>query len=313
MKSFIKHIFILLISLVCFLQTNAQNFNASFDTDTILIGDIFSLKLDVLGLQEEERLYFPNFVDTIGKFEIIETYPEDTLENGISKKWDISVYEPGTYQINGFSALVQRKNGKADTIKNFEPLFVYVKSIALDTTGIFKPIKPSKNIPYPWKEVLKKWAIPFAVALAILLGIFFYFYFRKKSKEDKTVIKTPLDFHVEALSKLKAIEQQKLWQNNQIKEYYLEISETLRTYLEGRYDVNAMESTTDEIIEDLAETDVQKALNTKLKEVLQQCDLAKFAKFKPNPEENTRLMRSAQNFVLHTKPKPVIEEPKNKA
>ncbi len=118
---------------------------------------------------------------------------------------------------------------------------------------------------------------------------------------------------LDKLKKLKTLEQQKLWQNNQIKEYYLEISEILRTYLEGRYQVNAMESTTDEIIEDLNNTDVNKNLNSKLKDVLQQCDLAKFAKFKPSPEENTRLMKSAQDFVLHTKPKPVIEEPKNKA
>jgi len=84
-----------------------------------------------------------------------------------------------------------------------------------------------------------------------------------------------------------------------------------RSYLEGRFSVNAMESTTDEIIAEYKGLEENKALSKKLKEILQQCDLAKFAKFKPTEDENKRIMKSALDFVSHTKPKPIAEENDN--
>lgn len=308
-KTVLNYIFLLLLNFSFGTAVYAQSFNVKINADTILIGDIFTIELEVSGYPEA-KVFFPIFTDTIGKFEILENYSEDTLENGFSKKWDLSVYEPGAYQLNGLNALVQNKNVTFDTLISYKPLNLFVNTLPVDTSKAFMPIKPAKSIPYPYKEVFKKYAPYIIGIILIILAILAFIWYRKKQKAKENKVITPLDAHASALNKLKEIEKQKLWQNDKTKEYYLEISETIRTYLEGRFMVNALETTTDEILENIKTAQTNKALNSKLKELLQQCDLAKYAKFKPVPEENTRLMKAAQDFVLHTKPKPEVEEPK---
>lgn len=298
-----------LLFTLSFYPLKAQSFHVDIDADTILIGDFFKLSLSVQNIADE-KVFFPIFTDTLGKFEIIEEYKEDTLENSLSKKWLLSIYEPGVYTIDGFSSLLQKPNGKVDTLTSDYPNILVVNTLPVDTSKAFKPIKEPKGIPYPLKEVIKKY-LPYALGLlALIIAIILFIWYRKKKQNPVAKVKTPLDAHAEAIEKLKHIEKQKLWEKDQTKEYYLAISETIRTYLEDRFKVNALESTTDEILEDIKTVQGVKALNTKLKDLLQQCDLAKYAKFKPIAEENTRLMKSAQDFVLHTKPKPISEDAK---
>lgn len=301
--------FSILLLALGFHTLNAQTIEVKVDADTILIGDFFTLEVAVKNITSE-KVFFPNFTDSLSIFEIIESYPEDSIANGVSKKWLLTKYEPGAYSVNGFSVLVQRENSKVDTLTSFEAIEIVVNTVPVDTSMAFKPIKGPKSIPYPIKEVIAKY-LPYALGiLALIIAIILFVWYRKKKQNAVTKVKTPLDAHGEALEKLKQIEKQKLWQNEQTKEYYLAISETVRTYLEDRFKVNALESTTDEILETIPNVQAVKSLNNKLKDLLQQCDLAKYAKFKPSAEENNRLMKSAQDFVLHTKPKPVSDETK---
>lgn len=302
---------ICLLLLMSPILIQAGNLTIKTSTDTILIGDIYSFEMKVENIGNS-KIFFPNFTDTLvnGKIEIIESYKEDTLENSVSKKWDLSIYDAGAYQINGFSVISQTEN-KFDTLISHEAMTIFVKSIAVDTSKAFKPIKAPLSIPYPIKDVAKKY-IPYIIGLAILIALLFFIWYKYKNRHKPKYVKpkTALDYHKEAILKLKEIEKQKLWQNGKIKNYYLGISEVLRTYLEGRFTVNAMESTTDEIIDDFKELEENKTLTNKLKEVLQQCDLAKFAKFLPMGDENMRMMKIAQDFVAHTKPKEEIEKKK---
>jgi hypothetical protein len=304
-KYHFKELGLLFLVFLLPLMAHSQNLNVSVNVDSILIGDIYSLEMSVDNYGKS-NVFFPQFTDTIGngKIEIIEDYPIDTLENKLSKKWDLSIYYPGAYQVAGFSVVVQNENGSVDTLKSFDPVTVFVKTVAVDTSKAFKPLKVPKSIPYPFKEVIKKY-FPYVLGLIALIVLFFYLGYRYKNRDKPKYVKpkTPLDFYKEAIDKLKQIDQQKLWQSGQTKEYYLEISEALRLYIDGRYEFNAMESTTDEIIEELKSKGENKGLTKKLKEVLQQCDLAKFAKFQPLGDENMRMMKISQNFVAHTKPK----------
>lgn len=300
-----KELGVFLLLLLFPFMAFSQRLNVSVNTDSILIGDIYSLEMAVENFGES-NVFFPSFTDTIGngKIEIIEDYPIDTIENKLVKKWDLSIYYSGAYQVAGFSVIVQNENESIDTLKSFDPVSVFVKTIAVDTSKAFNPIKAPKSIPYPFKEVVKKY-FPYVLGLIALIALFFYLGYRYKNRDKPKYIKpkSALDYHQEAINKLKEIDQQKLWQRGHIKEYYLEISEVLRSYMEGRFDFNAMESTTDEIVEELLIFGENKTLSKKLKEVLQQCDLAKFAKFQPLGDENMRMMKIAQGFVAHTKPK----------
>lgn len=312
LRSFLSGLLLIILSSI---TLNAQSLKVSINADTIMIGDIYTLELAVEN-HEESKVFFPEFQDTIGndKIEIVESFPEDTLENKITKKWDLSIYYPGTFQVAGFSVLVQNKNGSIDTLKNFDPITIFVTTLEVDTSKAFKPLKDLKSIPFPFKEVLKKYA-PYALGIILAILLVIYLWYRHKNKDVPKYVKpkTALDYHSEAITGLKELERQKLWQSGNIKEYYLGISIILRTYLERRFQQeNALESTTDEIIDDFKAQGNNTSLAEKLDEVLQECDLAKFAKFKPQGDENIRMMKLAKDFVAHTKPKKEIASDKEK-
>ena len=281
----------------------SQTFSIELDKDSMLIGDHFTLNM-TLQLNGGEMGYFPQLIDSAMTFDSIQAYPVDTIGNGIQQKIVLTQFEAGIYEISHLPALVQRSNGTLDTLKS-NTAMLYVGGIDVDTTQAFKPIKTVKSIPFPWKDFFKKlalWLIPILVVLALIV---WYILRKRDVKLFKEKPKTELDYYHEAIDKLQTLENKKLWQNDQVKEYYLGLSEILREYLEGRFGIQAMESTTDEINDTLI---LQDNLKLKLREVLAQADLAKFAKFKPLGDENIRLMKQAKDFVRHTKPKLKAEE-----
>src|SRR5690606_15598023 len=79
------------------------------------------------------------------------------------------------------------------------------------------------------------------------------------------------------------------------------LSDILRAYLEYRYDVQALESTTDEISDLLADLKINNELKNRLLETLRLADFAKFAKATPMPEQNIRSIENAKSFVDRTK------------
>lgn len=302
MMNHLKHI---VLTLFCytFLSLNAQQVKITFDKDTILIGDHLLLNIQV-ETHDGERIFLPEFADTIGNFDLIEIYKADTLKNTISQNILLTQFNAGNYQFGQIPALVQRKNGSTDTIVS-NNIMLTVNTIEVDTTLAIKPIKNIKAIPFPWKVFLKKLAIIVLPILLIIGLIFWYLIYKKKLVLFKEKPKTMFDFYVEALQKLEELDKKKLWQNDHIKEYYLGVSEVLRNYLEGRFGIQAMERTTDEIRTELF---LEKDLKDKLSEILEQADLAKFAKFKPMQDENLRMMKMAKDFVKNTKPQKTKEE-----
>jgi len=298
-----RHVILFFFIVFVSLRTiNAQQFTLSLDKDSMLIGDHLLMTLS-LTYNNGEQGYLPQLLDSVLLFDLIETYPIDTLENTISQRILMTQFSEGLYEVGQFPALIRRGNGDIDTFYS-NILNLVVNTVEADTSQAFKPIKTVKSIPFPWKEFLKKVALILIPILLILALIIWHFVRKKKLILFPEKPKTMLDHYDDALDNLSKLESQKLWQNEQTKEYYLGLSEILREYLEGRFGVNAMESTTDEIKEELF---LQDGLKNKVCEILSQADLAKFAKFKPYGEENIRMMKMAKDFVKHTKPKPIKE------
>ena len=88
-----------------------------------------------------------------------------------------------------------------------------------------------------------------------------------------------------------------------IKEYYLQLSEILRNYLERRFQILAIESTTHEILRDLSGKEIDRPLRDLLKEVLEAADLAKFAKWNPDPPQIILLNQKSKQIVEMAQPK----------
>jgi hypothetical protein len=124
-------------------------------------------------------------------------------------------------------------------------------------------------------------------------------------KKNKPLLPTRTSIepaHVIALRNLDLLKEAKLWQQGQVKQYYTNLTDIIRIYIEQRFEVPAMEQTSDEILASLRKIAIEdESCFAALKEILLLADLVKFAKALPLPNENESNILNAYLFVNHTK------------
>jgi hypothetical protein len=117
-----------------------------------------------------------------------------------------------------------------------------------------------------------------------------------------------------ALRELDRIKDEKIWQKDKIKEYYSQVTEVLRVYIEDRFGIPAMEQTSGEIFTSF---EINKNLISDktllyLGRILPLADLVKFAKYFPFPDDHNIVLANAYLFVNDTKPeeekKPEVQD-----
>ena len=88
-----------------------------------------------------------------------------------------------------------------------------------------------------------------------------------------------------------------MWQVGKIKEYYSTLTDIAREYIEGQFGVNAVEMTTDEILEEVRGLDFEPSVYGKLKDTMELADLVKFAKYNASSLESDHAMTDMTDFV----------------
>lgn len=275
------------------------------ETSTIKIGQQFSLKILV---NETENVILPRLV--LKGLEVIDSAQIDTLRNTLIQKYIITGFDSGSFYIPQQQIFVKNQAFLTDS------LLINVATIAIDTTKIKKyPIKTIKKEPYIFDDF--KLYIYLLIAAIIIVGFWVYWFVikKRKTKEDKPTY-IPLPPYEEAIYKLHELDEKLLWQNNKIKEYYSELTDIIRGYIERELKVPALEKTSDEIVDMLKDFQDAKTITTnketilKLKELLREADLVKFAKSKPLAPEIEQDRKDAEEIVHHLKPKLVIKNDK---
>ena len=188
---------------------------------------------------------------------------------------------------------------------------VYSNQVALKVSTI--PVNVDK--PEEFYDIKDIWKPPFVLAdyypliYGILLALFLicviaYIIKRIRNKQSLIPFKKPepkLPPHEQAIKELDEIKQQKLWQQGRSKEYYTLITETLRRYIVDRFDINAMEMTSGEILDIIRKQHEADSVYEYLKQILNLSDFVKFAKMNPLPDENDLSMVNAYLFINQTK------------
>lgn len=273
------------------------------DSNHIEIGDLLQFKLAIKAPQNI-NVQFPVFAgDTVNKMEVVSRTKIDTSVIGgnhlYTQTIELSAYDSGVYKINPFAVYFTNaaKQNDSTFTNEFE---VLVTTVAVDTTKPIKPIKAPLKVSYEWREFIW-WIVAAIILAALVIAYFLYKKYKKKQPQIEEKQKPKEPAHVWALNELAKLEAEKLWQSDQHKKYYSRLSDILRSYLEYRYDVLAMESTTDEIANLLTQFSINNELKNRLLETLRLADFAKFAKMTPMPEENMRSMENAKAFAERTK------------
>ncbi|MBU0650795.1 hypothetical protein KKC59_02680, partial [bacterium] len=88
---------------------------------------------------------------------------------------------------------------------------------------------------------------------------------------------------------------------NKIKEYYLELSNIVKKYMERRYNILAVEYTTSEIAAALKKLKIGMDNYGFIYEFLGEADLVKFAKLRPDKAECLKSADTAREIVERTK------------
>jgi hypothetical protein len=156
-------------------------------------------------------------------------------------------------------------------------------------------IRGPVGIPGEW---LWLWIMLGVMGCAVVIGLVLKFLIRRKA-----VPVAPLKpIWERALEGMLKIEQAGYIQKGLIKEYYCDLSDIVRWYIEERFDVRAPEMTTEEFIHVVRYSDkLTDAQQGFLRDFLNASDMVKFAKFIPSAEEMYRAMRLARTFVEETR------------
>jgi len=172
-------------------------------------------------------------------------------------------------------------------------------SAAAPANGDLRDIKPPLVIPSGW--ALAAW-IAGAIVVAAL-AFFAWRYWRRRRSLVPPIPVVPA--HIRARQKL----EQALGLLGQPREFCILVSDTIRLYLEERFDFRAPERTTEEFLHELRETNLLlPEQKDSLGEFLKRCDLVKFARYEPGEPELRDLHGAALRLVEETEPRPVPAE-----
>lgn len=188
-------------------------------------------------------------------------------------------------------------------------IFVPFKEVEVDPQKFvdIKGVETPEFVIWDYAE----WFLWPLVGLLLVIAAWWGYRYWKARKENAVVEAPkakPLPPHVEAMQRLEELDVKKLWQNGQNKEFYTELTDILRQYIERRFNIPAMEQTSDEILDSLyILAEDQKSSIQNMRQILAVADLVKFAKFKPLSDDNQLSMMNAKMFIEQTK-LVVIEE-----
>lgn len=291
---------------------------ARVEPDSVFIGDRFDYVIEI-DKDLVQTTHFPTFSAKDGMVELVEELPVDTLKRDgrrlrIAKRYRLAAFQEGLINM-GAAGVVYADKNIVDTLYAADSVYLKVATFQIDSTSqsIFD-LKPQQNLPFKVAEI-KSYLLWGLLALVVLVALLVAFdrYLKARGRRLGDLFKPapPQPPHVIAIAALEALHHQKLWQNNKHKLYYSLLTEILRTYIDGRWGVSAMEMTSDEIIAAMRSVELPDKARMDLTAILRDADLVKFAKFAPEAEQNENDYQKAYYFVEETKPievNPTAEE-----
>lgn len=300
MKALLRHI-ILITTCVQLNSVWAQTVqvDSKFDKKAIYIGEQFLMSLKVT-CPGEMSLQFPQFEgdSLIKEIEVIERQKIDTNKTDSAiiyqQNFVLTSFDSGYHAVPPIQVF-----SPTDTFES-QALLIHIKDYPVDTTQQIKAIKDIEAAPAAPKSLLWLWVL---LGGLIIVGLLVYFFRNRKTTViEKKEIKPQIPAHIEALNALKTLAEQKLWQQNKIKEYHSELTDIIRLYLERRFGIPALEQTSDEILNSINRTKIiDTTLSEKLSQVLRLADAAKFAKAKPIAHENEASYNYVEEIINRTK------------
>jgi len=276
---------------------------ASLDRNKGFIGDRIGISLEITA-DTTLLVDSVNLEGSSGDFEVLE-WQLDTIEIredfriiDYSGKLTIYKYKIGNVYLPSIPIIYHTPEGKTDSLFT-DSITVYIDNLVSDDSADILGLKDVKSLgrSHAWLYFL----IP---AAALIVALILFFSLRRKAvieKAEKAVLKSPWEAARDRLIMLRE-------SNLKPKPYYIELSETIREYIQRRYGFSAMDMTTFEIRMKVNNLNIAADLAERLMNLLDNADLVKFAKFLPEKRFMEADFQRAWSFVKATMPSTKISE-----
>ena len=297
---------LLLCLLFSCLSVRAQvQVDVKLDSAALFIGQQTGLTLSVT-YDAKQKLKMPDIKKgqlLIPNIEVVEVGEPDTavLNEGkrltVSQAYTITAWDSAFYFLPPMQVMVDTNRYESNSLA-LKVLTVDVDTLHLDQ---FFPPNGIMELPFLWEE----WRLVMFGGLLFVLMLVCIGYLYYHVKHGKPIVrfirrKKKLPPHQVAMSEIERIKSERKWAEEDSKEYYTLLTDTLRNYIRDRYGFNAMEMTSTEIIERLISENNEEALD-ELREIFRTADLVKFAKYSTLINENDANLVSAIEYVNQTK------------
>ena len=305
----LKSIFALTMTLLAGIHCHAQNIyaNGSIDKDSILAGQTFNYKLDVRMPSEyivdwsEVKDTLSKNIDVIKRSDITRTPINNSNEVIMSQLLTLTTFDTGYVEIPRIG--LKYSKSADDTISSTcytQWMDIYVKGVAIDTTMAYKPIKAPIKQNITFEETAPYAGGVIILAGLILLAIYLIRRSSKKQTTEEVETKPQIPAIITARERLSQLKESNLWQSGKMKEYYTDLTDIAREYLEGQFNIDAIEMTSDEILEEVRNLQLDSSTYSKLQDTLTTADLVKFAKANPSPSQNENAFSNINTFIEDT-------------
>jgi hypothetical protein len=273
------------------------------DRDRISLGQELTYSLIIrypnrVTLVGDPTTHFENFeITQIKKYEPTEESGFQTLQYD----YGLTTFTVDTFLIGAPN--VTYLSGRDTLTVQGSSRRVIVAGTIDSTVKDIQPEKPLLEAKINW-WLLMLYLIGFAafIAASIYFGIKAYRKYKQRKllaleEDDDLIKKTPEEWALEQLDRVK---DRQLIENDAFKEFHIEVSNIIRVYLEQKFSILALESTTSELIHELQQRkSAEENYIMLLRRFLEVCDLVKFAKYRASSRECYDVLNDAYGMVKY--------------
>lgn len=279
-----KRILYFVFLLICIRAQSQVQVKIFTDKESILIGERFTMTIESY-MPLDQQFSWP-VIDTLPNFQIISSSKIDTTENFNSRKvvqsFQVTSFDSGHYTIPTITFLVGNVRYVSDTVG------IDIGYSPMDANPDYKEIKDILDVEDSGNPYLY-W---FVAGVALVLGILLWYFLRNKKQPKKLTEVKKLSPYEEAMIALENIRKSGFIQNGSVKKYYSELNDILRNYLDSQLQLQSMNKTNEQIIQELRTLELNKEDQQKLTDALRVADFVKFAKYQPGENINE------ENFII---------------
>ncbi len=284
-------------------QSGSISIETSVDTTTAYIGNRILLEIKMLHPQNTSFI-LPKLDKKLGDFIILDQnlYGPDEIDNHYQSQWqfNLTVFDTGLIVIPSIKIQAFTAPDTSNILTFYtDSLFINILSVLPGDAQAPRDIKA----PFPIRKFIPWDIVIFVLALLLIItGWFFYQRHWKKThpviRYDEKYLEPP---HVIAIKKLNSLKKKEQLSAEEKKNYYSDLSEIIREYLERRYFIRALEMSSFEINEVFSKIQPNTEIQSILTSLFNELDLVKFAKFIPEDENIEKVWNKSYNFIEKTK------------